>query len=146
MFTSLLILAKCPHAKSVLERSPAEFAGIKIGDKLLSIDHGVFRSLGFSAGVTSKVGVSIDGVDVTDYFLAPVTESIQEALLNASKGSERIVSVNGKKIGYFHLWSGTNDEFFNAMNATLDRFEQKSLDGVVLDLRDGFGGAYPGLP
>jgi len=45
-----------------------------------------------------------------------------------------------KKIGYIHLWTGTHEDTKKELAAAVKTL--KYVDGLILDLRDGFGGAW----
>lgn len=70
-------------------------------------------------------------------------ESYQRTMLNGTLASYKVYEICGKKIGYFHLWAGTNDESQDAPANVAYKAAQET-DALILDLRDGFGGAYPG--
>ena len=132
------------HARLVLQGSPAEKANVGTGDKLLSLNGNAFEPLGFPEGKKSVLLFDHDGKKNHRAFIRPYHLSIQTAFLLASKKTEKIFrSGHGEKIGYFHLWCGTHPEFLNALNQSLERFKAKGITRLILDLRDGFGGANP---
>lgn len=130
-------------AKYVIDGSPAQKAGVFSGDQLIAINGLEFTPLGFRKGQNSKLTLSKDGKTNLILDLTPFNASIQDNFLNASIKSENIFIRNQRKIGYFHLWSGTHEAFLNSMNSALKHFKSEKVDSVVIDLREGFGGAYP---
>jgi carboxyl-terminal processing protease len=62
--------------------------------------------------------------------------------LEAMKSSVEVIERGGKKIGYIHIWSYADDLYQRQLEQELsDRLSQ--VDGLVWDLRDGWGGAEP---
>lgn len=131
------------YAAYVLEDSPAAKAGVRAGDLLVSLDGGAFEPLGFRAETESVLVISSDGHTQRTVRLMPVFESVQSAFVRASIASEREIPVEGKRVGYFHLWSGTNMKFREALEAALATLEERKVDALILDLRGGFGGSGP---
>lgn len=128
-------------ARDVLLGTPAYTAGVRPGDLLLSIDGKEFSPLGWKKNQPSVLRFTSDGKKVVQASVLPEWQSIQAAFIKATKLSEQIVEIDGKKIGYFHLWCGTHNEFLNSLNRSLRYFAVSKVDGIVLDLRNGFGGA-----
>ena len=73
------------------------------------------------------------------FVVRPVRENPQRAFLNAMNRSATVLERGGRRIGYIHLWCMTNDVFKDALNQALAG-KLADTDGLVLDLRDGFGG------
>ena len=66
-------------------------------------------------------------------------ENVLAAFLKATERSARILDVGGKRIGYIHLWTMSNPAFKDALDrAVLNKLAD--TDGLILDLRDGYGG------
>src|SRR5262249_40606869 len=64
--------------------------------------------------------------------------------LEATRNSVKTIVFGGKKIGYIHLWTMINDDFRNALsNAVYGRL--KDTSGLILDIRDRFGGRPEGF-
>ena len=69
----------------------------------------------------------------------PVRENMLRALLKATAKSVRIMDSDGLKIGYIHLWTMAHDSFRDLLERTV--LEQlNDTDGLILDLRAGYGG------
>lgn len=47
---------------------------------------------------------------------------------------------DGKKVGYIHIWSNAADPYQQQLQDELIYGRLKNADGLVLDLRDGWGG------
>jgi carboxyl-terminal processing protease len=128
----------------VLDGGPAEKAGIQSGDRLLTADGQPFRSAGSFRGKQGQpVQVqfrrpgepSLRTVQVT-----PVKQNILRAFLDATESSARILNVGGKRVGYVHLWTMANESFRTALERLVER-KLHETDGLILDLRDGYGGS-----
>ncbi|MBX9767636.1 MAG: hypothetical protein K2X47_10230, partial [Bdellovibrionales bacterium] len=71
----------------------------------------------------------------------PIHENIHRTLIKASIQSTKVIQKNGVRIGYFHLWSGTHSAFLDALRNAVTELGPQT-DGMILDLRDGYGGAW----
>jgi len=128
--------------KAILNGGPADLAGIKVGDRIVDVDGKKFTTAGSFRGradTTVKLTLERPGAGRSVISVQPVKQNPQQAFLEASRKSARIFDKGGRKIGYFHLWTMTNDKFKDAMETALTG-RLANTDGLVLDLRDGFGG------
>jgi len=127
----------------VMDGGPAQKAGIQSGDHLLTADGQPFASAGSfrdKEGKQVEVVYRHDGeAAIHTVVVTPVKQNILRAFLNATEASAHIIEIGGKKIGYVHLWTMANEAF----KRTLDGLVEGKLhdtDGLILDLRDGYGG------
>ncbi|MGQ9869303.1 S41 family peptidase [Leptodesmis sp.] len=130
----------------VLEGTPAAQASLQIGDEILSADGQPFQAVrSFADKVGTPVKLMIQKtadpstrqeVTVTPKLLDPLT-----LFLDVQKASTQIIQRNGKKIGYVHLWSYAGDQYQEQLEEDLIYGKLWNADGLVLDLRDGWGGA-----
>jgi carboxyl-terminal processing protease len=128
-------------SRDVLLGTPAQVAGVRAGDHLLSLDGNEFSPLGWKDGRSSQLRFTSDGKVIREVSIRAIRQSLQSAFIQATRLSEEIIETKGKKIGYFHLWCGTREDFLRPLNESLRRFAEAGVDGLVLDLRNGFGGA-----
>jgi carboxyl-terminal processing protease len=127
--------------KAILEGYPAEQIGLKRGDLILSADNLAFRPIDtFADGKPHSLKINRNGKTITSV-ATPIYESLQESFLKATKNSEKIIRKNGKLIGYIHLWSGTNDLFRQELEKVV-AIDFANTDGLILDIRNGYGGAW----
>ena len=64
--------------------------------------------------------------------------------LDAQIASTQIIERQGKKIGYVHIWSYAGDQYQQQLEDDLIYGRLKDADALILDLRDGWGGAPMG--
>ncbi len=126
---------------AVLDANPAQRAGIEAGDLILDAEGKPFTTVGsFRGRAGEKVGLHIvrDGKPRTVEVI-PVKENLLGAFLRATQKSVKILEIGGKRIGYLHLWTMGSDGFREALqSAVLGKLY--ATDGLILDIRDGFGG------
>lgn len=120
-----------------IEDSPAEVAGVKAGDKILKVDGKVVSSKNSDEAISMIKGK--EGTEVT------LTLKREDKMLDIKVKREEIVSKTVKNevleddIGYIKITSfseHTYKEFKNALN----ELKEKSIKGLILDVRDNPGG------
>ncbi len=77
---------------------------------------------------------------VTPKMLDPAT-----MFLDAMKASVQVIEKEGVKVGYIHVWSYAGEVYQDQLEEELNG-RLREADGLVLDLRDGWGGANPKYP
>ncbi len=133
------------QVRMVLEGGEAERSGIHKGDILKTVDGQPFSPVdSLRAKIGSQVTIEAKRGTTTLSFKVKVEQkSCLAMFLDASRDSARIIDANGRKIGYFHLWTEVNDTFKNALSAAVYG-KLRDTDAFILDLRDGFGGRPEG--
>lgn len=128
--------------RAVLDGFPAQQAGIRRGDIIVDINSLPFDPLlSFISADGSNMKVLVQrGRAKINMSLAPVKGGIHRAYVDAIKHSVKEFSIKQKRIGYVHLWTGTHDQTVVELKQALDKL--KDADGIILDLRDGYGGAW----
>lgn len=132
---------------AILNGSPAAKAGLNVGDQILSADGQPFRpiqSFADKAGKAVQVQVqrTPDAKSVQTIAVIPQKLDPSTLFLEAMKNSVEVIQRNGKRIGYIHVWSYAGQAYQDQLEEELsDRL--KDADGLVWDLRDGWGGADP---
>src|SRR5690606_5383014 len=71
--------------------------------------------------------------------IRPIRQSLNRAFDEAARASQQILAVDGKRLGVFHVWSGSA-EIRRALAEALAEFEAQQVDALLLDFRGGYGG------
>ncbi|MEM4408883.1 MAG: S41 family peptidase, partial [Candidatus Caldarchaeum sp.] len=129
----------------VLHGMPAEKAGLRKGDIILAINEETFTPItslrplvGTQVTIKFKRNQTIHSAQVE-----VMEQNAFEMFLQATKNSAKIIEQNGKRFGYVHLWTMATLDFRQTMKKFLEE-TFKDVDGLILDLRDGFGGRPDG--
>jgi carboxyl-terminal processing protease len=142
-------------ADLVLEGYPADHAGIRVGDEIVSVDGEPFhpiRSFRGKEGRESVVAIRrAEGkppvtIDVDVVNIVPL-----KSFSDATATSARVIERDGRRIGYVHVWASIGDaehvlaEALARLGATPwpDRRQPRTLpplDGLIVDMRGKIGG------
>ena len=128
--------------QSVFKRSPAERAGIAVGDTIVSVDG---RSI---AGLSSEAAAArIKGPEGTEVTVGvrsgpkgrarPVKLTREQ--ISVPVVSSRLKTVDGRKLGYLRMASFT-EGVHAAVARSVRRLQKRGARGLVLDLRGNGGG------
>ncbi len=127
----------------VMDGSPAQKGGILSGDRLLKAGGKQFTTAGSfqgKAGIPVEIELKRKGATKPIVVSAiPVKENQLRAFESASRASAKTLMIGDLKIGYFHLWTMANDVFKAVLDQTMTG-KLHDTDGMILDLRDGYGG------
>jgi carboxyl-terminal processing protease len=129
----------------VYHGTPADRAGIKPGDEIISVDGKPYEPIGsFRAGGKASVQVrrSANGEPIT--IEVPIN-SIRpgEMFRDAIRSSARVIEQDGRRIGYVRVWTYATRGVHSLLTELLSSEPLKSTDALVLDLRSRWGGAPP---
>lgn len=124
---------------------PADKAGLKLGDRILATDGHPFSPVDSFAGragkpVSLRVQRTRGGAPISA-LVTPQSTRPQEELLQATADSSRIIDNKGRRIAYVHMWSWATIEFQKVLLDAIAKSNTEGVDGFVLDVRDGWGGA-----
>ncbi len=132
--------------RTVFAGGPAAKAGLKRGDKILRADGKEFHPvLSFQGRAGRPVTLTVQSrevqtpheVIVTPRKIDPSTEWLEAQELGA-----RLYEKRGKTIAYMPLFSAAGEQYQQALReAIIGKFAK--ADALVLDFRDGWGGASP---
>jgi carboxyl-terminal processing protease len=132
----------------VLDGFPAAAAKLSIGDEIIAADGQPFDPIGSFAGkagrqvsltVRHAAGAQPERIVVTPERLRP-----NEMYRAAMEKGARIIEVQGRKIGYVHIWSYARYQYQALLEELLTTGKLKDADALIWDLRGGWGGAEPG--
>jgi carboxyl-terminal processing protease len=130
-----------------LEGSPAASAGLKFGDEVVAVDGAPFAPIASFVGkADQKAQVAVrhrkDGpletIEIAVERIGPLA-SFGRALTS----SMRVETLNGKRIGYVHVWAARGPEIANLFRDVLQKNFQPPIDGLIVDLRGRIGGDIP---
>ncbi len=129
----------------LLDGFPAAKAGLRVGDELLAADGTPYHPLrSFTAKVNQEVTLQVRrSLERPPHDVVVVPEQIKpnEAFLKAMQESARIINVDGVQIGYIHVWSYAGAQYQRLLEHEIFSGALKEAEALVLDLRDGWGGA-----
>ncbi len=129
--------------REVLTGYPAHKAGLRRGDKLLSIDGRNFRPKLFDQYAPQEK-IKLEYIRNSKLKLVEiniVNESPHFSFLKGMKNSFQVFNIKNKKIAYTRLWAGTNSNFLESFLDFI-KIHKDNTDGLILDLRGGIGGAW----
>ena len=134
------------NIQAVLHGSPAARAKLRRGDRIIAVNGAPFESL-LQWQQAGPVNLTIENENGKhNITLTPVRQGFHRALANATQASQTVIECSDRRIGYIHLWAGTHPVFLDILNRAVNNARASQLDGYILDLRDGFGGAGDDAP
>ena len=133
---------------AVLDGGPAARAGLLVGDALLAADGQPFHPMrSFADRATEPVALLIQRTPNLDsrqeVTVVPAMLDGTTMFLDAMRASIDLVERGGRQIGYVHVWSYAGTQYQEELEQTLLFGRLREADALVLDLRDGWGGASP---
>ena len=97
----------------IMDGSPAERAGLKIGDEIADVDgapYHLITSFRGKAGKTARLGIRRSAESAVEAVTVPIVPIVPGlAFEQATKASARIIQHAGKRIGYFRVWAQFSD-------------------------------------
>jgi len=130
---------------AVFDGLPADKAGLKFGDEIVSVDSAPFHPVESFHGRAGQDGE----LSIRRTAGGPLqTVKVTVAALNgrtmfedAMDSSARIIERDGKKIGYVHLWSYAGIKYHDRLQQLVLWGKLSQCDSLIVDFRDGWGGA-----
>lgn len=127
---------------SILPGGPSDGL-LQIGDHLQTTNHKPFtpvRSLIEHINQATEFGILRDG-QASFVKIVPLKVHPKKELLDALNSSIKISEIDGRKIGYVHIYSYAGIEYQNALEESIAWGDLKNAEAMVIDLRFGLGGA-----
>lgn len=130
----------------VFAGSPAERAGLRRGDKILAADGRPFGPVASARGragqsVTLSVQSRGDG-PAREVVVVPRMVDPREEWLEHQRRGSKVVEVGGKKVAYMPFFSAAGEAHQEILAGEIVG-SFADADALVLDFRDGWGGANP---
>jgi carboxyl-terminal processing protease len=138
--------ANGPFVRAVLDGSPAAHAGMRVGERILRVEGEPFEpvaSFRGRAGETLALELVAPDGEARTLDVVPDEARPRERWLAALRASAEVRVQGGRALAYVHVWSWAGEEVDAALRELLFEGELAQADGLVLDLRDGVGGANP---
>lgn len=134
--------------KAILDGSPAVAGGLQVGDQILSVADQPFHAIqSFASKVDQPVILLVQkSADPGSQQEVTVTPKLFDGItmfLDAMIDSVEVIEQSGKQIGYIHIWSYAGDQYQKKLEEELIYGRLRDVDALVLDLREGWGGAPP---
>jgi len=134
--------------REVVPLSPADIAKIRAGESITAVDgEAVTPSTNFDSLLDYKIGkrtvVTVAGADgkKRDVVVQPINWQEERQLVYrdwVNRNRDYVLKVSGGRLGYVHMYDMSSDSL-QKLYVDLDA-ENRSHDGVVIDLRDNHGG------
>ena len=131
----------------VYDDSPADKAGIRVGDEVLSVDGAPYREIdSFRDRIGRTVEIRLRREAGTQPFKATVAVERLRPLPTFEKAIDNSVALHeegGRSIGYLRLWTLSSPDGLDIVARELATGRLKDADGVIVDLRGRWGGGPP---
>jgi carboxyl-terminal processing protease len=128
----------------ILEGSPADRAGLKYGDEILSVDgapYGPVAAFVGKIGATVKLEIRRAAKAATESLSVEVIPiKPTKAFSDATAASARVIERDGAQIGYVHVWASSEQISFKNAVAGFDSNRVRRLDFLIVDMRVRVGG------
>jgi carboxyl-terminal processing protease len=126
----------------VFKRSPAERAGIEVGDTIVSVEGRPIAGLDSDAATARIKGP--EGTEVTIGVRPRGGRKARQvrivrAEISVPVVSSRVETVAGEKVGYARL-AAFSEGAHGALRGAIERLRRRGAEGLVLDLRGNGGG------
>lgn len=131
----------------VYHGGPAARAGLLVGDEIVAADGKPFDPI---ASFTGQAGRTVtleirrhENRPTRDIRVVPEQIRPNAFFLEAMRASARIIEHDNHNLGYIRIWSYARRAYHRLLIEELAEGRLKNVDGLILDLRGGWGGAQP---
>ena len=116
------------HVTAVLEGSPADKAGLRVGDEVVAVDGASYAAVGSFRGKAGRAAAMtirkrVDG-PASEVAVPVVLMQPTQAFERATAASARVFERGAKKIGYVHIWQMRNEQALATALACIDGARQ----------------------
>lgn len=141
------VVVKGQHFVSgVFDGLPAQHGGLLVGDKLVTVDGAPFHPMASFQGKAGKPVAIVIERSAGERRTLSVTAAMLDGstmFVDAMQSSTTLIDQGGHKIGYIHAWSYAGDHYQDILEQQLLFGAFKDAAALVLDVRQGLGGASP---
>ena len=139
---SVVEVPKGLKVASVFPRSPAQTAGIEVGDTIVSVDGNSIA--GESSAEATKMIKGPEGTEVTVGVRDAKGGKVRKLTLTRAEVvlpnvSHKVETVGGRKLGYVRLLSFSEGAHGQLAHA-VEKVQKEGAEGIVVDLRHNPGG------
>ncbi len=139
-------------AREVIAGSSAAGAGILPGDRIVDVEGtdeleghvGAGLPMGMLADGEVRIGAQRErGGPIVEHTLKVRLVSPREEYLRLMSDSVRVFERTGARVGYVRIYSWAGLHYQERLEELVADEPLRSADGLVIDVRDGWGGASP---
>ncbi len=128
--------------REVLDGYPSTLAGLRRGDILVKANGKPFHPYNSFNPVGKNINlIVLRNKKQISLKIDAVTENPNLSFYNAMIQSIRTYEIGKEKVAYIHLWSGTHKNILIKFKEIIET-EFHDMDGIILDLRGGYGGTW----
>jgi carboxyl-terminal processing protease len=139
------ITAQGLFVSAVFDGGPADLAGVLVGDRLIAVAGQPFHPIeSFRTCDGQEVLLTVQRTEdgpSQDIKVVPRFLEGKTMFVDAMRDSARVVACGSFNVGYIHAWSYAGRQYQDLLEQNLFGGKLAAADALVLDLRDGWGGA-----
>lgn len=134
------------YVSAIYDGLPAASSDLRFGDEIIAVDGKDFHpidSFRKKSGVAVTLTIRRDGPNAPTREIAvtPARMNGRTMFETALSASSQIIEHGEHRIGYVHAWSYAGEKYHESIRDLILWGDLSTCDALVLDLRDGWGGA-----